>query len=243
MSKIIGLCCLHYGKSYLAYAVEAVLPVCDKVVVLYTPTPSHGTKSQITCPDTRDELYLEAKASDKENKVVFLEGSWANEAEHRNCGLNICKKEGADLVVSFDSDEVWNTESLKEAIPIALKMNCHQIGIDGFINFWQSFNHVCLDHFMPVRLINPNAPFGTEANVKATIYHFSFAQAEDIMRYKFPIHGHKSEIQEDWLDRVFYKWVDGDLDLHPVAKNLWNTIPFDKKKLPKHLHSHTNFEK
>jgi len=241
--KIIGYCIIHYGKEYLSAAIEAVYETCDEIVILYTPKPSHGHGTDAACPETREQILAEAKKFDPDNKVHFREGTFHNEGEHRGEARRICEERGADLIVVFDADEIWEPESLKRAAAEASKLEAKYIGINGYVNFWRSFNDACYDGFTPIRLINVHHKVENQAVINATIYHFSLAQGAEAMRYKYLIHGHASEIRKDWLDTIYFKWERGQGDLHPTTFGLWNAVEFDKNTLPEVLKKHVNFDK
>jgi hypothetical protein len=58
------------------------------------------------------------------------------------------------------------------------------------------------------------------------------------MAYKYNVFGHAHEVRKDWLNDICY--YD---DVHCVALNLWNPVPFDKSILPSYLKSHNNYNK
>ncbi len=241
--KIVGLCILHYGKEYIGAALQGVYPVCDEIVISYTPQPSHGHSTEAKCPETWDEIYSEIIKNDPTRKVVFKQGIYPNEGNHRSMAMSTCILRDADIVVVFDADEVWDTKSLNDAILKILSTGKKRYGIDGYVNFWKSFNTVVQDQFRPIRLINLRAQNDEEGVVDATIYHFGCAQSEPVMRYKYLIHGHHDELRHNWLEEKYFNWKEGEADLHPVAKNLWYPSFFNKDSLPEYLKRHPNFNK
>ncbi len=241
--KVIALCILHYGKEYLSAAIQAVYPVSDEIVLVYTAKPSHGKGTDAPCPETKEELMEEAKKYDPDNKVFFTEGTFGNEGEHRGNSEELCRQRGAEIIIRFDTDEVWDTESLKEALKITSGSDCKYFGIGHFVNFWKSFNLACYDSFAPIRLININSQSSREVSITGTIYHFSCAQSDITMRYKYLIHGHKDELRPNWLEETYFNWKEGQNDLHMTSIGLWNATPFDKNTLPDVLKNHPNFNK
>lgn len=241
--KITALCIMHYGCEYLSAAIQAVYPVSDEIVLVYTARPSHGKDTNEPCPETMGDLYSEAKKYDPENKVYFTEGVFGNEGEQRGRSEDICIERGADIIIRFDTDEVWDTESLKESLNAVMKSDAKYFGIGNFINFWRSFNHACHDSYAPVRIINVKSETNKEISIVGKIYHFACAQSDKIMRYKYLIHGHRDELRENWLEGTYFNWKYGQNDLHMTAFGLWNAIPFDKETLPDILKNHSNFNK
>lgn len=241
--KVTSLCIIHYGKEYLSCAIQAVYPVSDEIVIVYTATPSHGTGTDMPCPETMSDIITEAKRYDPDNKVYFTTGTFSNEGEQRGACEQICKDRGTDIIVRFDADEVWDTESLRLSLDVVDKSDAKYFGVNGFVNFWKSFNNICVDQFTPIRLINVNVQNNTEVVIDGIIYHFSCAQADKTMLYKYEIHGHKHEIRENWLDEIYFKWKEGQNDVHMTSVGLWNVIAFDKNTLPRILKNHENFNK
>ncbi len=241
--KVISLCILHYGCEYLSAAIQAVYPVSDEIVLVYTEKPSHGKGTDEKCPESMEDLIAESKKYDPDNKIFFTTGVFGNEGEQRGKSEEICRQRGAEIIVRFDTDEVWDTESLKESLKIASGSDCKYFGIGQFVNFWKSFNHVCYDSFAPIRLININSETNKEASIVGKIYHFSCAQSDVIMRYKYLIHGHRDELRPNWLEETYFNWKEGQNDLHMTSFDLWNATSFDKNTLPQILKEHKNFNK
>jgi hypothetical protein len=217
--SIKAYCILHYGKEYLERAIKAVEPLVEEIHIVYTSVPSHGTRVDVVCPDTRDEL--KEVAENASDLVVWHEGVWNAEGNHRDAAISFCGE--CDQIVVFDADEVWDTNALDRCLKEAAKLDARNIGVLGWINFWRDETHYCEDSFAPVRIIQPNRA-NTQFDIWGKIYHYGCAQNADIMRYKYLIHGHKDEIRPNWLDEVYFS--DRMEDLHPVAIGLWNAKPY-----------------
>lgn len=226
---------LHYGAEYLDASIKSYNDLVEKIFVLYTSKPSYGHNAHLQCPES--EQQLKDIAFSVSNKIEWLNITAHNEAQHRG---HIEKFEkDYDLVVSTDADEVWNPTSLENALREAYNSGFRRHGIDGFVNFWKSFDKVCYDGFRPIRIYNTKGQ--GETVLKATIYHFGYCITEKIMRYKWDIHGHHSELKPNWIDEVY----KGDrlTDLHPVSIGLWNAEDFNKELLPEILKNHPNYNK
>lgn len=238
--KVIAYCPLHYGAEYLVAAIRSVAPYVDKIMILYSRTPSYGFGTNEKCPETEDELYFLAVGASEKVEWVSLTNV-GSEGHHRNIILNY--SQGYDGILAFDADEVFDY-GLEQTIQDAFANGNRYIGFDGYINFWKSFNHVCYDGFLPIRFINLAAQGGT-GSVKARVYHFSTAQKMETMKYKLQIHGHKDEIRPGWLDEIYAAWTaeQNQQDLHLVALGLWNAVPFDKTTMPQILKDHPNYNK
>lgn len=228
--RVIGYYPLHYGKEYLKESILSINDVVEKVIILYTSKPSYGYNAHMICPETEEELKDIVFSTT--NKAEWVNITATNEGEHRSQIARF--SEGYDLFISTDADEVWNTQELEAALKTAHSQNFRQYGIDGFLNFWKDFSHVCIDGFRPHRIYKPSGQGVSE--LKCTIYHFGYCISESLMRYKWAIHGHHSELRKGWIDDVYLK--NGLNDLHPVAVGLWNAQHFDKNLLPEILKKH-----
>lgn len=231
--KVLGYVPLHYGKEFLKESILSYNDLVDKIVILYSKNPSYGHGTSLQCPESEEEL--KDLVFSTTNKAEWVNISANNEGAHRTTIWNYA--DGYDLILATDADEVWKTDELERELKSALSRPFARYGINGFLNFWKTFNHVCLDGFVPIRIYKPGG-IG-EGISYATIYHFGYAISEELMRYKWAIHGHKSELRKNWIDGVYLS--DKKEDLHPVALGLWNAVSFDKNTLPDSLKAHPKF--
>lgn len=225
---------LHYGKEYLAHSIRSVQDAVDEIHILYTERPSFGYNTWDTNPDTLPELQREAARFAKK-PVVWHSGDWHGEGQHRDAIIRIAKARGASVIATVDADEVWDTETLAACLDRVEYLPMAGVGRyrASFLHFWRSFNTVCRDPCMPERVIDVRE-FPGEINYLPNeiqirpVYHFGYAQSEALMRYKWKIHGHQSELRKGWIDR-FLAWKPGDRDVHPTNLNFWNPEPADEE--------------
>ena len=241
--KVIGFMTIHYGIEYLKESLTSIKEHCEKIVIAYTETPSHGFGTTEVCPDSKLDIKLicEQVLGDK---LIWDEVTYGAENYHRN-HIHQYSKE-FDLVLTIDADEVFEPSTITKALEYAYNNPERYYGIDGYINFWRSFNYACYDGFRPIRIENLKSNNNHQnLNCPLTIYHFSTAQSEPVMRYKYKIFGHASEIKTDWLDNIHYAWTPKNNfgDLHPVSIALWNAVPYAKHNMPEFLKQHVNFNK
>lgn len=233
--KVCAYIPLLYGKEYLAASIQSYEGLVDKIYVLYTPKPSYGYNAHFACPESEQELKDIVFSTT--NKAEWIHVNANNEGAHR--GYIAQFERQYDLTVATDYDEVWKPEDLARALQEAYDQPFRRYGIDGFVHFWKSFNKVCYDGFRPVRIYKNNGH--GETILRSTIYHFGYAISETMMRYKWSIHGHYSELKPNWIEGVYKS--DRLEDLHPVSNGLWNAVDFDKNTLPDFLKAHPNFNK
>lgn len=238
--KVLGYIPLHYGAEYLRESIRSMDPHVEKIVIVYCPKPSQGHATATPCPESRDQLLKICEESS--NKIEWHEVQFYGEGAHRNYILQY--SEGYDIIFTLDADEIVDQNDIPRALQEAFESDKRNFGINGFINFWRNFDHVCLDGFRPYRVTNLRNREGN-AELKLRIYHFGTCQSIKTIRYKWLVSGHKNEIKHDWIDGTYLRWTPENNfgDLHPVSNNLWNTIPFDKNTLPEDLKQHPNFNR
>ena len=242
--KVLGFMTIHYAGDYLREALMSVVDHVDKMVIAYSMMPSQGHGTTMQCPDSEGYIFSICQDVLGDKMIWDRADRYGAENEHRNVKYKYTN--GFDLVLTVDSDEVYKSEELDASFEYAHWGIERFYGIDGFINFWRSFDYACYDGFRPIRLENLNRKNNSQnLNLKQTIYHFSTCQPEPIMRYKYLVFGHADEVKTNWLDETFYKWtLDNQIsDLHCVSYNLWNAVSFDKSVLPSYLKSHHNYNK
>jgi hypothetical protein len=239
--KVLAYIPLHYGKEYLSEAIKAIHNHVEKIVILYSSKPSFGHGTTLACPDTREEMYHQAKNTSHKVEWVDIDRSIGGEGAHRELVYQFAS--GYDLILAVDADEVWNEADLARCLSEAQRSNERYYGILGFVNFYRSFNTICLDHFAPIRITKLSGVANTTKNLHGTVYHFGYAQRDEIMKYKWSCHGHQDELRKDWMSQKYFGYQPEMTDLHPVAIGLWNPSPFDKANLPDILKGHPNYNK
>ena len=240
--RVLGFMTLHYGKEYLRESLLSIRDYCDNVLIAYSKEPSHGHDSDVTCPDKEQDMLAIATEVLGSKLIWHTRQKYDFEAQHR--AVKYQWANGYDLCLTIDADEVY--EGVSEALNYAYRGTAQYYGIDGYINFWRSFDWACYDGFRPIRIENLHRNNGIQdLNCKMKVYHFSTCQSEPVMRYKYGVFGHADEVKYDWLNGVYYKWTPENNfgDLHCVSIGLWNAVPFDKSTMPEYLKQHPNFNK
>lgn len=242
--KIAAYCPLHYGKEYLKEALESVSPMADRIVVLYTPKPSFGFRTDQPSPDSEEELR--ACCDSVKSKLTWVSAQWYTEGQHRDAIFNLCPE--ADLILPIDSDEVWTPDALQSCLRVATASGtpvARNYLIGGWRHYWRSLHWACTDVWQPVRIINPkgNGDFSIGAqDGQVAIHHLGYAQSSKTVGYKMSIHGHKNEIRPRWFEDIFGE-PNRTRDLHPVVKDWWNAEKVVDESFPQSLRDHPNFGK
>jgi len=239
MVKKLAYCILHYGKPFFKYAVEAIYPQVDKIVILYTPKPSQGFQTELECPDTRQELYDDIAPF--MDKIEWVDGEWENEGLHTDAIAPF--REGFNWLIRFDSDEIYPEGSVDNYIKQAEKTPLREFRIP-FLHFWRSFKWVCKDAQWPIRLYRIGSGEGLGwVKDEPRVFHMSYAQPTKYITYKMEVQAHRLEWRPDWFEK---KWLtNAKEDIHPVSflpTPLWNAEEF-KGELPAVLEKHPYFLK
>jgi hypothetical protein len=242
--KVLGFMTIHYAGDYLRESLLSVVDHVDRMVIAYSKEPSQGHGTTMECPDNERYIFEICREVLGNKMIWHYADRYGAENEHRNVKYKYTGD--YDLVLTVDSDEVYKSDELPASYEYAYWGIERFYGIDGYVNFWRSFDYACYDGFRPIRLENLHRKQNTQnLSLKQTIYHFSTCQPEPIMRYKYNVFGHAHEVRKDWLNDIFYKWSPENQfdDVHCVALNLWNPIAFNKSVLPSYLKSHKNYNK
>lgn len=225
--KVISYTALHYGSDYLYHAIRSVIDHVDEHYVLYSPVGSHGTRTALPCPDTRQQLYdLAVMAAG--DKLRWVDGEWPDEGKQRET-IHLVAPD-ADVILVVDADEIWPEELVKWATD--RDYPCGQILAAKFripiIHYWRSFYRAILhDPAFPVRILMPQW-YGklTEEPYTAAelppINHMGYAQRPAITHYKQYTHGHIGQwrFKDDWFNAIFM--TNRQFDCHPVGSQYWN---------------------
>jgi len=225
MIRTLGAYIIHYGKEYLAESIASLYPVCDEIAIFYTATPSHGHRGELKNPDTEAELRAICEQNDPNNKIRWKTGWYSFEGQHRAAYESYAKAAEFDVIVVSDYDEIWDAPSLKKAIQEASQRPERRFRVP-FIHFWQGRDLVCRDGSQPERIINMNGEGDGYLELDVPVHHYGYAISDEMMKYKWSIHGHKEELRPNWLEE---KWLArATEDVHPTNYNFWNAEPYKK---------------
>lgn len=243
MTKIISYTALLYGKDYLASAIRSVIDAVDEHHILYTAVGSHGSRTPIPCPETRDELYAIAEQA-AGSKLRWHDGEWGWEGQQRDSIHQYVLD--ADAILVLDADEIW-PEGLAQA---ALSVNERYYYYPKrmrvkMVHYWRSFYRAVIhDPAFPERIIFPKAKNNDTVLFNepdsAPIQHMGYAQRPEIVEYKQLTHGHRGEWRRDvdWFHDKFM--ANAQEDCHPVGSDFWQPEEVDPFELglPEFMRAH-----
>jgi len=243
--KTLAFTVLHYGKEYLRCAIESVKDSVDEHLIVYTARPSFGYATNLRNPDSESELH-EISNSFAHTTWMEIKGVIA-ENLHRQTAIDYARKNGYDIILVVDYDEVWEPSKVDEAIEHAFNSENGHFCVMGsqWVTLWKSFNEYVTDGFAPVRLFNMHNDLGKAEHIdKGFIYHMGYCISDELMRYKISCHGHRADFDRNnkWFNE---KWIGYNSEtkfLHPATDAYWDkTRPFDKTKLPEILKQHSKY--
>ncbi len=239
VAKVVGFTALHYGRDYLAYAIRSIIDHIDEYHVAYTAIGSHGHRTDVQCPETREELYAIAAAA-AGSKLRWHDGEWPYEGAQRDSIHEYAPD--ADVIVVLDADEIWPDGLAKTAIDrYEYGTPIHKLRV-SMKHFWRSFYRAVLhDPAYPFRVIYPKIEGDEEGTLTGppSIAHMGYAQRPEIVRYKQLTHGHRNEWRKD-VDWFADKYLaNAQTDTHPVGSQYWwpeRVDPLDY--MPKWMQDH-----
>lgn len=241
--KVIGYVALHYGKDYLGYAIKSMYGCCDEILILYSESSSHGSRTNATCPDTMEELVSIVEEVDVDEKCKWRTGHWTQENQQRNFAHDYAKSKGYDILVCTDADEVWRSEELLwELIMLTFERKANKCLV-WMRHLWRSFDWICDDPMRQERIHYLGGDAGDliyAPNPINQVWHFGYARKPSDIKYKISIHGHSAEWlqpKEKWFADKFMPFPPTD-NVHPVCENVWHPKPFAKEELPEIMKSH-----
>lgn len=220
--KVVSYTALHYGSDYLYHAIKSVIDHVDEHWIIYSDVGSHGSRTNLRCPDTRDELMaIAAKAAG--SKLGWVDGRWDRETDQRSMIHQLAPD--ADVILVVDADEIWPTglvHNVTDGIDYAFLAQRNRVTMR---HYWRSFYRCILhDPASPVRIICPKKPDSEMGltDLWGSINHFGYAQRPEIVRYKLETHGHRAEFRRDvdWFTDIFL--ANRQRDCHPVGSEWWN---------------------
>jgi hypothetical protein len=104
------------------------------------------------CPDNERYIFEICREVLGDKMIWHYADRYGAENEHRNVKYKYTGD--YDLVLTVDSDEVYKSDELPASFEYAYWGIERFYGIDGYVNFWRSFDYACYDGFRPIRLEN-----------------------------------------------------------------------------------------
>lgn len=239
--KFGAIYCTYDDHEYLELSFESFKNM-DKVLFLISDKPWNGEKS-----DNTETIKLVSRLVEKYPNVELKQGSWDDEAEQRNYGLDILFKGGIDYSFIVDTDEIYHNqhiEAMKDFIIKNQKFSAFHIEWNTYwtkdyyvINPREEFNPIVCVKVSEFKFTKNRqgttdvkraggAVFKSEGQMYngilipptvAFCYHLSYARKDEIIKRKIETFSHSSEVVKGWYENVWKKWTPASTNLHPVT--------------------------
>jgi len=257
--KVVSYTALLYGTDYLGYAIRSIIDHVAEHHIIYSPVGAHGSRTDLPCPETRDELYAIAEhaAGGKlrwHDAGPFLHEGYQRESIHQYAP-------DADVILVLDADEIWPEGMAEHAVDRAKQYPPVRNWLGPIQHYWRSFYRCILhDPAYPVRMILPKGTITDRPSLidfrrwehpddmnvfTGKINHMGYAQRSEIVEFKLLTHGHRNEFRRDcdWFRDRFMANVQHDC--HPVGSVFWRPEeinPWDYLPGWMRLHPYANLE-
>lgn len=240
MTKVVSYTALLYGADYLGSAIRSVIDHMDEHHIIFSPVGAHGSRTDLPCPDSRDELYAIAEQAAGSKLHWHDSGPFTYEGQQREAIHQYAPD--ADVIVVLDADEIWPSmliRNMTDGIDYPFFPRRVRLPV---VHFWRSFYRAVIhDPASPVRVIYPKRPEGETglSDMQGAIAHMGYAQRSELVYFKQFTHGHRGEWRRDcnWYRDKFL--ANSQEDVHPVGSQYWwpeEINPWDY--LPEFMKSH-----
>lgn len=234
--KVVGVLALLYGVDFISYAIQSVIDVCDEFHVLYSPAGAHGSRTDIPCPDRREDLLALAEYT-AGSKLRWHDGMWGAENVQRESVYQYTPD--ADVYLTVDSDEVYADGLAEDAVRFAVDSGAKRVRLP-FVHLWRCFHRgFAHDPAYPERVVvSANNGQTVTMPTDKRVWHFGYSQRSLMVGWKLATHGHRAEFRQDvdWYRDVFL--ANRQTDCHPIGSEYWNAADIDLSQLPRILESH-----
>ncbi len=116
--KIIALIKTFRGDEFAEASLESVYPWVDNIIAVHSDVGWDGRRGNTVRP-----IYKQwAEANDAAGKIIQVAGKWKTQDEQYKTGFDVLTDAGwnvaGNVLMLFDSDEVWDAWELQQAIKI-----------------------------------------------------------------------------------------------------------------------------
>lgn len=229
MSKIGAVTLALNDEATIAGTINCLKPFVDYHVVLISERSYFG--------DVRDNGETE-KICEKLD-VDFVKGFWPLDHHQRTLGNKICRQNGCDWVLTFDSDELMDEENILRLIEttkyspndaIVVKPEC----------YWFSTDYVLrpIPEYCPVIATKSTVTFPYIRNVDCDVilasdvqmHHVSWASPKDVYK-KVTCYAHATDFDgKKWYKEHYQDWTYPNKAVLPDG--IYDVL---KKPLPERL--------
>jgi len=221
--------CVYDDTSWLTDSIESIYYTVDTIYFLIGEKPWHGEST-----DNRNTLECIKIFPDPTGKIHLVHGTWTNETDQRNAGLDLLSKAGFTYCFVIDADEIYDPldlQRMKELIISHPEIACWHIALD---TYWKSYRYRIepREPFKPVVFLKVGAARFTQNRhvgcenhslIPPEIgicHHMSYARSDAEVLKKITTFSHAHEVQTNWFENVWKEW-----DIKHSLTNLHPTHP------------------
>jgi hypothetical protein len=233
MAKGVGaICCVYEDDAWLPTMVEGCYAAVDKLYFLVSSRPWKGEPG-----DNEKTIQAIRSCSDPDDKLMIAEGDWSVEADQRNAGLDLCRRDGLELCVIIDADEIYDPATLCFLLEMARLQRRASVWSISQVTYWKSYRYKIdgTGHNGQNAIVRlGDVRFKTIRNTTASettlipsqfgvCHHLSYARTNEEIIKKLAHFSHAHQICPGWLDGVWHRWDREPTlqNLHPVRPNLF----------------------
>lgn len=116
---------IYDGEEMLPFSLKNLRPFADFIVIVYQTTSNFGKPAHprmekalkiLKTAEVIDELYYYNPTFEYVNKKIAGQNGTINELRKRNIGLEICRANGCDTMMTIDCDELYDPIQFKWAM-------------------------------------------------------------------------------------------------------------------------------
>lgn len=230
MSKIGAVTLCLNDEDTIAGTIRCLAPFVDYHVILISEKSYFGDvvdngKSEVIC----DELGVD-----------YIKGFWPLDHYQRTLGNQICAKKGCDWVLTFDSDELMNSENINKLIDITKNTKARALVVRPEC-YWQTTDYVLrpIPEYAPVIATKSDVVFPYIRNVDCavelvdvTMHHVSWAYPKDVYK-KVTCYAHATDFNgKEWYEKNYKDWEYPDKAILPDREYdvLYQPLPEELNK-------------
>lgn len=224
---VAAVYCIYDDITWLTDSIESIYYIVDAIYFLIGEKPWHGEST-----DNLNTLECIKKFPDPAGKIHLICGTWTNETDQRNAGLDMLSKAGFTYCFVIDADEIYDPldlQRMKEMVTSHPEIACWYIALD---TYWKSYRYRIepREQLKPVVFVKVGAARFTQNRhvggenhslIPSEIgicHYLGYARSDEDILKKISTSSHAHDVQSAWFENIWKKW-DSDrslINLHPT---------------------------
>lgn len=247
--KLIAQYKLFYNDGWLELSMKSI----EKHVDVFLLIVSDISWDKSVRSEDSILIQIEGLKKKYKDKLIVINGSWDNQLEQVNEGLNYIKENLQDIThcIYIDSDEIYLDSEIKRL----KRLTFHPFFFNRAIRinyraYFKSIFYKIVPEKWPLALslfpVRSYSQFLNERNVSSKIVerndiyfeHFSYVRKTDQDIYN-KLKSHKASIEpilENWYEEVWLKWTPEMKNFHPTNPEFFERAEkISKEMLPNNV--------